>query len=79
MSVYLLCKGEFSCVGDSQEDPSQGFFFSLAVFSPAGALVIRLWFPPDFFLETFYSYAFIIFVRVGVLSKTRHACKSSVF
>lgn len=37
MSIYLLCKGRFSCDGQGQEDQSQGL--SLAVFSPAGTLV----------------------------------------
>lgn len=48
MSVYLLCKGGFSCDGNSQEDQSQGF--RLPSF-----LRLAPWFPfvvsPDFFLE----------------------------
>lgn len=69
-SVHLLCKAEFSCDGDSLEDPSQGF----SLFS---GWLLGYWFrggfffspiPPDFISrgETFYSYAFIIFVRVSV-------------
>lgn len=62
MSVHLLCRAKFSCNGDGLEDPSQGFsLFSGWLLVPWGFFL-----PLILFLETFYSYAFIIFVRVGV-------------
>lgn len=61
-SVHLLCEAMVT----AWKIRAKGGFH----FSPLGALVIGYptppYLPPILFLETFYSYAFIIFVRVGV-------------